>query len=104
MAVRLADAGLDEEARRIREIVAAHLRQARQTGRLPTQVQTSFDVDYDEDSAGDLIFAVWLHVADGRLPSREDASRLAELTLAVQSELSGAGLRHWTNVSVRPGS
>lgn len=103
MAVWIDDAALDEEERKVREIVTEHLRRERQADRLPPQIRSGFDIQFDEDSEGDLAIQVWLHVADKGLPPREDASRLAKLTLAIQRELSGAGLRHWTNVSVRPG-
>lgn len=94
MAVQVADAALDEEEQRIREIVVARLRQAKEADRLPPQIRPGFDVEFDADSEGDLAVQIWLHVADRHRPPRKDLSRLAELTLAIQRELSGAWLRH----------
>jgi hypothetical protein len=80
------------------------LTEAGKAHRLPLQVRPGFDVELDKDLDGELAFRVWLHVYPTRNPSREDVSRLVELTSGIGQELARAGLRHWAYVDVRPAS
>lgn len=45
MTVWIDDAVLDDEERKIREIVTEHLRRERQADRLPPQILSGFDIE-----------------------------------------------------------
>jgi hypothetical protein len=102
--VQIEDAAVTEETRRVREVVEARLTEADKAHHLPLQLRPGFDVELDEDLDGELAFRVWLRIDPSRNPSREDVSRLVELTSGIGQELARAGLRHWAYVDVRPAS
>ena len=66
MNLQVDDAMLDEDLRKIHEIVDLHLERAKQSDRLPPQIQPGFDVEFHEDWDGEFGFYIWLHVENAR--------------------------------------